>query len=149
MSEQPVIAFASAAEFRHWLTRHHADHPGIWLKIAKKSSGVPSVTYEEALDEALCLGWIDGQKKAFDDTVFLQKFTKRGIRSVWSKINVGHVTRLENEGRMMPAGLAAVAAAKADGRWKQPTIVSVRPSCRRIFSPRWRKNPRLKLSLAP
>jgi uncharacterized protein YdeI (YjbR/CyaY-like superfamily) len=115
--EQSVIAFASAAEFRKWLTRHHADHPGIWLKIAKKASGIPTVTYTEALDEALCFGWIDGQKKSFDATAFLQKFTKRGKRSVWSKINVGHVARLEKEGRMKPAGRAAVAAAKADGRW--------------------------------
>ena len=118
MPEQPIIAFVSAAQFRQWLTRHHADHPGIWLKIAKKASGIPTVTYAEALDEALCLGWIDGQKKAFDETAFLQKFTKRGKRSVWSKINVGHVARLEKEGRMKPAGHAAVAAATADGRWE-------------------------------
>jgi uncharacterized protein YdeI (YjbR/CyaY-like superfamily) len=116
MPEQPVIAFASAAAFRKWLTRHHSDHPGIWLKIAKRASGIPTVTYAEALDEALCFGWIDGQKKTFDATAFLQKFTKRGKRSVWSKINVGHVRRLEKEGRMKPAGFAAVAAAKADGR---------------------------------
>ena len=118
MPEQPIIAFATADQFRQWLKRHHADHPGIWLKIAKKASGIPTVTYAEALDEALCLGWIDGQKKTFDETAFLQKFTRRGKRSVWSKINVGHVARLEKEGRMKPAGLAAVEAAKADGRWE-------------------------------
>ncbi len=117
MPEQPVIAFATAAQFRQWLTRHHADHPGIWLRIAKKASGIPTVSYAEALDEALCVGWIDGQKRTFDETAFLQKFTRRGKRSVWSKINVGHVARLEREGRMQPAGLAAVEAAKADGRW--------------------------------
>src|ERR1700733_2662200 len=118
MPQQPIIAFANAAQFRQWLTRHHADHPGIWLKIAKKASGIPTVTYAEALDEALCFGWIDGQKKSFDETAFLQKFTRRGQRSVWSKINVGHVARLEKEGRMKPDGLAAVEAAKADGRWE-------------------------------
>ena len=118
MPEQPIIAFATAAEFRQWLARQHADHPGIWLKIAKKASGLPTVTYAEALDEALCFGWIDGQKKSFDATAFLQKFTQRGKRSVWSKINTGHATRLEKEGRMQPAGLAAVAAAQADGRWE-------------------------------
>lgn len=118
MSDQPIIAFASAAEFRRWLARHHADHPGIWLKIAKKASGIRTVTYAEALDEALCYGWIDGQKKTFDETYFLQKFTRRGKRSMWSKINVGHVARLEKEGRMKPAGRAAVDAAKADGRWE-------------------------------
>ena len=117
MPEQPIIAFVTAAEFRQWLTRHHSDHPGIWLKIAKKASGLPSVTYAEALDEALCFGWIDGQKKTFDESFFLQKFTKRGKRSVWSKINAGHVARLEKEGRMKSAGLAAVAAAKTDDRW--------------------------------
>ena len=118
MPEQPIIAFVSAARFRQWLARHHTDHPGIWLKIARKASGIPTVTYAEALDEALCFGWIDSQKKAFDETAFLQKFTKRGKRSVWSKINVAHVARLEKEGRMKAAGLAAVAAAKADGRWE-------------------------------
>ena len=117
MPEQPIIAFVTAAEFRQWLAGHHADHPGIWLKLAKKASGLPSVTYAEALDEALCFGWIDGQKKTFDETAFLQKFTRRGRRSVWSKINAGHVARLEKEGRMMPAGRAAVTAAQADGRW--------------------------------
>lgn len=117
MPEQPVIAFACAAAFRQWLIRHHADHPGIWLKIAKKASGLPTVTYAEALDEALCFGWIDGQRKSLDATAFLQKFTKRGKRSVWSKINVAHVARLEKARRMRPAGLAVVAAAKADGRW--------------------------------
>jgi uncharacterized protein YdeI (YjbR/CyaY-like superfamily) len=106
MTEQPIIAFATAAEFRLWLTRHHADHPVIWMKIAKEGSGIPTVTYVEALDDELCLGWIDGQKKAFDETAFLQKFTRRGKRSVWSKINVGHVALLEKEGRMQPAGLA-------------------------------------------
>ena len=118
MSEQPILAFESAAEFRKWLLRHHAEHPGIWLKIAKKASGIASVTYAEALDEALCLGWIDGQKKSFDENYFLQKFTRRGTRSVWSQINVGHVARLEKEGRMKAAGIAAVDAAKADGRWE-------------------------------
>lgn len=117
MPEQPIIAFATAAEFRKWLTRHHAGHPGIWLKLAKKASRIPSVTYAEALDEALCLGWIDGQKQAFDEQFWLQKFTQRGKRSVWSKINVGHIERLTLARRMKPAGLAAVEAAKTDGRW--------------------------------
>jgi uncharacterized protein YdeI (YjbR/CyaY-like superfamily) len=116
--EQPIIAFTTAANFRQWLTMHHAEHPGIWLKIAKKTSGIPSVTYAEALEEALCIGWIDGQRKTFDETAFLQKFTKRGKRSVWSKINVAHIERLEKEGRMTPDGLACVDAAKADGRWE-------------------------------
>ena len=118
MSDQPIIAFSSASEFRSWLAQNHADHPGIWLKFAKKASGIPTVTYAEALDEALCLGWIDGQVKSIDATYYRQKFTRRGKRSIWSKINVGHVARLEEEGRMQPSGIAAVDAAKADGRWE-------------------------------
>lgn len=118
VQEQPIIAFHSVAEFRQWLARHSGDHPGLWLKIAKKASGIPTVTYAEALDEALCHGWIDGQRKSFDENFFLQKFTVRGKRSIWSKINVGHITRLQKEGRMKPAGSAAVDAAKADGRWE-------------------------------
>src|SRR5579862_4588464 len=112
-----TLHFKSSADFRHWLDKNHATPEGIWLKFFKKATEEKSVTYAEALDEALCFGWIDGQKKTFDATAFLQKFTKRGKRSVWSKINVSHVARLQKEGRMKPAGLAAVAAAKADGRW--------------------------------
>ncbi len=118
-AEQPIIAFASATAFRRWLRTHHAGHAGIWMKIAKKDSGMASVTYAAALDEALCYGWIDGQKQKFDEAAWLQKFTRRGPRSVWSKVNVGHIARLTLEGRMKPAGLAAVEAAKADGRWEK------------------------------
>ncbi len=89
------------------------------MQIAKKDSGLASITYAEALDEVLCHGWIDGQKKSHDATSWLQKFTRRGARSVWSRINVGHIERLTRDGRMQPAGQAAVEAAKADGRWAQ------------------------------
>jgi uncharacterized protein YdeI (YjbR/CyaY-like superfamily) len=115
--EQPLIAFPTPAAFRRWLRTNHAAHPGIWMKIAKKDSGHASITYAEALDEALCHGWIDGQKQRHDEAWWLQKFTRRGPRSLWSKINIGHITRLEREGRLQPAGRAAVAAAQADGRW--------------------------------
>lgn len=118
MPEQPTLSFASAAEFRKWLTKHHAEHPGVWIQVARKGSGIPSITCPEALDEALCFGWIDGQRKSCDEQTFLQKYTPRGKRSIWSKINVGNIARLEKEGRMKPAGLAAVEAAKADGRWE-------------------------------
>jgi uncharacterized protein YdeI (YjbR/CyaY-like superfamily) len=114
---QPLMAFRSAAAFRRWLRTNHAVHPGIWMKLAKKGSGIPSLTYAEALDVALCHGWIDGQKRRHDDRWWLQKFTKRGPRSLWSKINLGHVARLEAAGLMQPAGRTAVAAAQADGRW--------------------------------
>lgn len=115
--EQPIIAFNTAAEFRRWLKKHHSTHPGIWMQIAKKSSGLKSITYPEALDEALCYGWIDGQKKSHDAATWLQKFTRRSPHSAWSKANTGHVNRLTREGRMQPAGQSVVDAAKADGRW--------------------------------
>ena len=116
--EQPVIAFTNPAEFSKWLVRHHASHQGIWMRIYKKASGHPTVTYAEALDVALCHGWIDGQKQRGDEESWLQKFTRRGPRSVWSKVNIGNIERLTCEGLMKPAGIAAVDAAKADGRWE-------------------------------
>ncbi|HZR01629.1 MAG TPA: YdeI/OmpD-associated family protein [Burkholderiales bacterium] len=99
------------------MAREHTRAPGLLLRIYKKSSGVPSITYSEALDQALCFGWIDGQKLPFDETSWVQKFTPRRAKSSWSKINIAHVDRLIREGQMTPAGLAEVEAAKADGRW--------------------------------
>ncbi len=116
--EQPVIAFESQKDFEQWLEKHHDNHPGIWLRIYKKDSGKPTVTYPEAVESALCYGWIDGQKNKYDDESFLQKFVKRGPKSVWSKVNVGYIERLTKAGRMKPSGLATVEAAKADGRWE-------------------------------
>lgn len=112
----PAEHFADAAAWEHWLERHVAS-AGVWLKIAKKDAGVPSVTYAEALDVALCHGWIDGQKKGFDAQFFLHRFTPRRARSTWSKINVAKIDTLSAAGRMRPAGLREVEAAKADGRW--------------------------------
>ena len=100
-----------------WLKKHHAGSPGIWLKIAKKDSGIASTTHAEALEEALCQGWIDGQRNALDAQFFLQKFTPRRARSTWSKINCDKALALIASGRMQPAGLAEVERAKADGRW--------------------------------
>ena len=117
--EKTIVAFEGAADFARWLQRHHSDHAGIWLRIYKKGSGKPTVTYAEALEEALCWGWIDGQKQRGDEHSWLQKFTPRGRRSVWSKVNTEHVGRLEREGRMQAAGRAAVDAARADGRWER------------------------------
>ncbi|MEO8083255.1 MAG: YdeI/OmpD-associated family protein, partial [Ardenticatenales bacterium] len=105
------------AAFAAWLAEHHAASTGIWLRIAKSASGIPSVTYAEALDEALCYGWIDGQKKGYDADAWLQKFTPRRPKSIWSKINRDKVAALITAGRMQPAGLAEVERAKADGRW--------------------------------
>ena len=115
--ELPIIPFASPGDWEAWLAEHHATSDGLWLKISKKDSGISSVTYAEALDVALCYGWIDGQKGKFDDDYYLQRFTPRRPRSKWSKINRGKVTKLIEEGKMKPAGLREVEKAKADGRW--------------------------------
>ena len=111
------VAFATAADFEAWLEEHHGDQDGVWIKIAKKASGIPSVTHDEALDVALCFGWIDGQRKGLDETWFLQRFTPRRRRSPWSKRNVGKVEALIAAGRMRPQGVAEIERAKADGRW--------------------------------
>ncbi|NUS71894.1 MAG: bacteriocin-protection protein [Corynebacteriales bacterium] len=115
--EAPKVAFESAEKFEAWLEKEHQTSPGLWLKIAKKASGIASVTYGEALDVALCFGWIDGQRKALDDTYFLQRFTPRRPRSIWSQRNREKIAALEAAGRMRPAGLAEVERAKSDGRW--------------------------------
>ena len=114
----PMKLFKNAAAWEAWLTSHHAKSAGLWMQIAKKDSGIASVNYQEALDVALCYGWIDGQKRPSDDRTWLQRFTPRGPRSVWSKINTGKAEALIKTGRMQPAGLAAIEAAKADGRWE-------------------------------
>jgi uncharacterized protein YdeI (YjbR/CyaY-like superfamily) len=117
--EAAPALFKNAKAFETWLKKHHATSDGLWLKIAKRGAAEPSVTYPEAVDIALCWGWIDGQKKSFDDQHFLQRFTPRRARSVWSKINVDKVAALIEAGRMQAPGLAQVEAAKADGRWAQ------------------------------
>lgn len=103
--------------FTQWLAKHHASSAGIWLQIAKKDSGLTSITYAEALEVALCHGWIDGQKNSMDAQYFLQKFTPRRARSTWSKVNCAKALALIESGAMHPAGLAEVERAKADGRW--------------------------------
>jgi uncharacterized protein YdeI (YjbR/CyaY-like superfamily) len=114
-----VITFESAQAWEAWLEEHHPDTNGIWMKIAKKEGGATSVSYAQALECALCYGWIDGQKAAFDDRYWLQKFTPRSRKSKWSKINCDKALALIAAGRMQPAGLAQVAAAQGDGRWEQ------------------------------
>lgn len=109
--------FRNAKAFETWLKKHHASADGLWLQIAKRGADEPSVTYAEAVEIALCWGWIDGQKKGLDDQHFLQRFTPRRARSVWSKVNVEKVAALIAAGRMQAPGLAQVDAAKADGRW--------------------------------
>ncbi len=117
LKELPVIHFESALAWETWLAEQHPISPGLWLKIAKKESGLATVTYAEALDVALCYGWIDGQKGAFDATFWLQLFTPRRPQSRWSEINRDKATALMEKGLMRPAGLREVERAKADGRW--------------------------------
>lgn len=113
----PILSFKTTADWEAWLERQPADSTGLWVRIYKKETGRPTITYAEALDGALCFGWIDGQKDKYDDEAWLQKFTPRRPRSNWSQINVKKVDALTAAGRMRPAGLATVEQAKADGRW--------------------------------
>jgi uncharacterized protein YdeI (YjbR/CyaY-like superfamily) len=113
----PTLFFSSPAECETWLERNHGESDGIWVKIAKKGSGIDSVRYPEVLEVALCFGWIDGQRRALDEDHFLQKLTPRRARSRWSKINREKAEALIAAGSMRPAGLAQVEAAKSDGRW--------------------------------
>jgi uncharacterized protein YdeI (YjbR/CyaY-like superfamily) len=116
-TELPILTFESKKKFADWLAKEHDKSAGAWLKLAKKGTGIPSVTIMEALDVALSYGWIDGQRASFDENYYLQKYTPRRPKSVWSKINVENVKRLIASGEMKPSGLKAVEAAKQDGRW--------------------------------
>lgn len=112
-----IRSFRSEAAFAKWLSANHARETELWLKIHKKDSGLPTVTYAQALDVALCWGWIDGIRKSFDDRSFLQRFTPRRAKSIWSQVNRDHVTRLTAAGRMTTHGQRHVEAAQEDGRW--------------------------------
>ncbi len=114
----PIISFATQQEWEVWLAEHHTDTQGLWIKFAKKGTGIASLSYAEALEGALCYGWIDGQKAAFDDQYWLQKFTPRRPKSIWSKVNCDKATILLASGRMHAAGRQQVELAKADGRWE-------------------------------
>lgn len=118
-TDLPIISFKSPRDWASWLDKNHAKSSGIWLRLFKKDSGVASVTYAEALDEALCYGWIDGQLEKCDEKSWLRKFTPRRPKSVWSKRNIEHINRLTAAGKMKPAGRKEVEAAKADGRWER------------------------------
>jgi len=117
MKDEPVLFFASPEEWDAWLAEHHEVASGVRVKVAKKGSGIASVAYPEVLDIAICYGWIDGVRNAFDEQFFLQRFTPRGSRSRWSKINRDKATGLIGSGRMKPAGMREVESAQADGRW--------------------------------
>jgi uncharacterized protein YdeI (YjbR/CyaY-like superfamily) len=118
IDDEDILSVPDVAAWHAWLTEHHEHSRGIWLRLAKKGTHEPTrLSYAEALDEALCHGWIDGQVRRLDEPTYRQRFTPRRARSSWSERNVAHVERLTAEGRMKPAGLAAVELAKADGRW--------------------------------
>src|SRR5262245_18285070 len=116
-NDLPIIHFKSSKEWEAWLKKNHDTSTGLWIKLAKKESAIQSVTYPEALDVALCYGWIDGQKASFDDEYWLQRFTRRGRKSKWSKINCQKVTDLISLGKMKAPGLKEVKGARQDGRW--------------------------------
>jgi len=116
-AELPTLPFERQKDWAAWLAKNHATSSGVWLKLAKKASGIQSVTYDEALEAALCYGWIDGLKKSHDETSWLQKFTPRGPKSIWSKVNTEKAQRLIESGQMKPAGLKAIESARQDGRW--------------------------------
>jgi uncharacterized protein YdeI (YjbR/CyaY-like superfamily) len=118
-TDLPVLAFADQAALEAWLDAEHLTAPGLYVKIAKKGAGVPSVNWEQMVEVLLCFGWIDGRANRLDDRFYLQRITPRRAKSVWSQKNVATVERLIAEGRMRPAGLAAVEAAQADGRWER------------------------------
>jgi uncharacterized protein YdeI (YjbR/CyaY-like superfamily) len=117
MNDLEILQFGSQKEWDDWLDKHHGQQDGVWLKFAKKNSGETTVNYAEALESSLCYGWIDSQTKKFDEKFYLQKFSPRRARSVWSSINREKIEKLIDAGKMKPAGMAQVEAAKADGRW--------------------------------
>lgn len=112
-----MLSFHDPIAWRKWLNENHATVDGLWLRLYKKGSDVPSVTYVEALDQAMCYGWIDGQRKSYDDRSYLQKFTPRRQKSIWSKRNIEHIARLTRQKLMMPPGFTEVKQAQEDGRW--------------------------------
>ncbi len=113
----PIIQFEQQTDWADWLDQYYATSSGVWLCLAKKASDIQSITYGEALEVALCYGWIDGQKRRYDDQAWLQKFTPRTAKSIWSKVNREKAQQLIDAGQMKPSGLEAVEAAKQDGRW--------------------------------
>jgi len=115
----PILSFESQKDWEEWLSRNYDLQVGIWVRFFKKGSGIKTLVYDQALDGALCFGWIDGQVKKLDENSYIQKFTPRRARSMWSKRNIDHVSRLEKEGKMQPSGIKEVEKAKKDGRWER------------------------------
>ena len=140
-----VLLFERSEDWHDWLEDNHEQPRGIWLKLTKKSSGKTSLSYAEALEEALCYGWIDGQKQTYDDEYWLQKFTPRGPRSIWSKINVAKAESLTSLGKMQQAGLKQIELAKQDGRWSRAYDSPNTSTVPEDFQAELEKNPKAKL----
>jgi len=140
----PVILFDNQKELKEWLSKNYSQIHGIWIKIAKKNSGKTSVTYNEAIEEALCYGWIDGQINRYNDDYYIQKFTPRGPKSVWSKINVAKIENLIKENRLQPSGLQAVKVAKSNGAWDAAYDSSSTFTIPEDFQAALKENPKAK-----
>ncbi len=140
----PVFLFTSQQDWREWLEKNYSQPTGVWLKHAKKASGKASVSYTEALEVALCNGWIDSQKQSYDEDYFLQKYSPRGPKSVWSKVNVAKCEALVKAGKMRPAGQAAIDAAKQDGRWEAAYDSASNSEVPEDFQAELDKNPQAK-----
>jgi uncharacterized protein YdeI (YjbR/CyaY-like superfamily) len=147
-SELEILAFPNPKAWEKWLKANHLSSAGLWLQLGKKDSGIPSITYAEALEIAICYGWIDGQKRSHSAETWLQKFTPRGEKSIWSKINREKALALIKSGRMQPAGLTEVERARKDGRWEQaydsPNAATVPPDLQAALN----KSPRAKAFFA-
>ncbi len=140
----PIKPFKNQKAWAAWLEKNHTKFSGVWLQLAKKASGITSVTYDEALEVALCYGWIDGQKKSYNESSWLQKFTPRKAKSIWSKVNVGKAERLIASGQMKKAGLEAIESAKKDGRWEAAYDSQSRATVTEDFQTELDKNAKAK-----
>jgi uncharacterized protein YdeI (YjbR/CyaY-like superfamily) len=139
-----VKLFKTPEDWAAWLNKNQATSPGLWVRIAKKGSGIKSISYAEAVEGALCYGWIDGQKKTYDETSWLQKFTRRGARSIWSEINREKALALIKSGQMKPAGLKAIETAKENGRWDHAYASPKNATMSSDFEAELNKNPEAK-----
>jgi uncharacterized protein YdeI (YjbR/CyaY-like superfamily) len=142
--ESPVVQFKDKKAWAAWLDKNHAKSSGVWLKLAKKGSDIKSVSYPEALEAALCYGWIDGQKRPYDESEWLQKFTPRGPKSIWSKINREKAEELIRSGEMKPAGLEAIERARRDGRWEAAYDSQSKATVPSDFQEELDRNPKAK-----
>jgi uncharacterized protein YdeI (YjbR/CyaY-like superfamily) len=147
-NDLPVMLFEHKKDWEAWLDENHATSNGVWIRLAKKASGLQTVSYDEAVDMALCHGWIDSQKKAYDEGSSIQKFTPRGKRSIWSKINTEKAEKLIERGLMKPAGLKAIESAKQDGRWQAAYEASSKITVPEDFQQELDKSPQAKAFFA-